>query len=197
MSLSAKHKTKRDHLLTMGINILWKNGYNGTSVKDIVSAAGVPKGSFYNYFESKEDFAVKALDKYFNEFVEDYFSVLDDESKSYKERLVAFYEYRVEFMLNHPIFENGCIANSLGNEMSNHSEAIRKSITEKESFVKERLIKIARKGREKGEINNSLDEEVLINFMEDAIKGAIITRKEYQSDQSMHNLLLVIRSMID
>ena len=38
-------------------------GYHGTGVKDIVDAAGVPKGSFYNYFDSKEAFAIAALEQ--------------------------------------------------------------------------------------------------------------------------------------
>ena len=196
MTISAKHKAKRDHILIMGMNILRDRGYHGTSVKDIVSAAGIPKGSFYNYFESKEDFAVKALDKYFNDFIEEVFSVLEDASKSHKERLIAHYEQRVELMLTRPEFENGCVANLLGNEMGNHSEPIRNTITKHESFVKEKLIETVQKGRENKEINNQLDAKALVNYIEDAWKGAIITRKEYQNDQSMRNLLLVTKNLL-
>ena len=35
-------------------------GFNGCSVQDIVDAAGVPKGSFYNHFDSKEALGVEA-----------------------------------------------------------------------------------------------------------------------------------------
>ena len=197
MAISAKHKAKKNYILMMGMNILRDKGYNGTSVKDIVSAAGVPKGSFYNYFESKEDFAVKAIEKYFNELIGEVFSVLNDASKSYKERLIAHYEHRVEVMLTRLEFKNGCIANSLGDEMGNHSESIREAITEKESFIKGKLVEIVQKGRENGEINNQLDAEALVNFIEDAWKGAIITRKEYQNDQSMRNLLLVTKNLLE
>lgn len=176
--------------------VLWEKGYNGTSVKDIVDAAGVPKGSFYNYFESKEDFAVKALDKYFDEFLAEGFSILDDVSKSHRERLITLYEKRVDMMLSHPDFENGCIACTLGNEMSNHSEAIRKTITAKESYAKSRIIDAVRKAQQAGEIKNTLDAEILINFIEDAWKGAIVTRKEFQNDQSMRNMLLVTKNML-
>ncbi|MBL4709818.1 MAG: helix-turn-helix transcriptional regulator [Flavobacteriales bacterium] len=48
------------------MEIMWSKGYNATSVNDIVKAAEVPKGSFYFYFKSKEDFAIKALEKYFS-----------------------------------------------------------------------------------------------------------------------------------
>src|SRR5262249_55006639 len=45
----------RDLLLATGLRILHERGFNATSVQDITEAAGVPKGSFYNHFESKED----------------------------------------------------------------------------------------------------------------------------------------------
>ena len=53
--------TKKDHILQAGMEVMKTHGYNGTSVKDIVDAARVPNGSFYNYFESKEAFAIEAL----------------------------------------------------------------------------------------------------------------------------------------
>lgn len=197
MTVSSKHKDKRDYLLMMGMSILANRGYNGTSVNDIVSAAGVPKGSFYNYFKSKEDFAVKALDKYFKEFTDKVTAILDDTSRSYKARLLAHYEKRVEIMLTRSELKNGCIANSLGDEMGNHSESIRQTITKKESLVKEKLIEMVEKGREHGEIKNQLNAEALINFIEDAWKGAIITRKEYQNDESMQNLLMVTKNLLE
>ena len=197
MAISSKHSEKKDYILSRGMNIMRDRGYNGTSVKDIVSAAGIPKGSFYSYFESKEDFAVKALDKYFKEFIDEVITVLNDTSKSNKERLIAHYENRVKVMLTRPEFKNGCIANSLGDEMGNHSESIRQAIIKKESFVKKKLTEIVQKGQEKGEINNQLAAESLINVIEDAWKGAIITRKEYQNDQSMKNLLLVTKSLLE
>src|SRR5262249_47253914 len=45
----------RDLLLDTGLRVLHERGFNATSVQDITEAAGVPKGSFYNHFESKED----------------------------------------------------------------------------------------------------------------------------------------------
>jgi len=47
----------RDHLVEVGLQTFRAGGYNHTGVKDLVAAADVPKGSFYYYFDSKEDFA--------------------------------------------------------------------------------------------------------------------------------------------
>jgi TetR/AcrR family transcriptional repressor of nem operon len=45
----------REEILTAGLATLHGRGFNATSVQDITEAAGVPKGSFYNHFASKED----------------------------------------------------------------------------------------------------------------------------------------------
>ena len=51
-------------LLETGIQLFAKNGYNGTGIKEIVEAVGIPKGSFYNYFKSKEEFTVEIIGFY-------------------------------------------------------------------------------------------------------------------------------------
>ncbi len=53
---------KRDLILAKGSLAMTRSGYHGTGVQDIVQAAGIPKGSFYHYFDSKEDFALQALE---------------------------------------------------------------------------------------------------------------------------------------
>ena len=52
---------KRDLILAKGAAVMTRRGYHGTGVQEIVQAAGIPKGSFYHYFASKEDFALQAL----------------------------------------------------------------------------------------------------------------------------------------
>ncbi len=196
MGVSYKHEAKKDHLLDKGMEIMWSKGYNGTSVGDIVKAAGVPKGSFYNYFDSKEDFAIQALDKYFYTMVPDAMKIIEDESLNYKERVCKLYTYRVEKALEECNCKMGCMALNLGNEMSDHSEAIRNAIIVKEDFVKEKIIKVLKKGQDAGDIRNDLPAESLINFIEDAWKGAMVTTKEYRSEEPLNNFLEVLRKVI-
>ena len=61
---------KRADILKVGQNLIWAKGYAGCSVKDITTASGLPKGSFYHYFESKEKFALEAMADYVTEFEE-------------------------------------------------------------------------------------------------------------------------------
>lgn len=56
-----KNDTIRPLLLEVGLTLFAKRGYHGTGIKEIVDNAHVPKGSFYNYFKSKEEFGIEII----------------------------------------------------------------------------------------------------------------------------------------
>jgi TetR/AcrR family transcriptional repressor of nem operon len=52
----------KDKLLANGLRVIHEQGLAGASVRDIAAAAGVPLGSFTNYFGSKEAFGLEIID---------------------------------------------------------------------------------------------------------------------------------------
>ena len=56
-----QHEENKQHIIRKGLKALYLKGYNATGVQEIANAAGIPKGSFYNYFKNKEDFAIEAM----------------------------------------------------------------------------------------------------------------------------------------
>src|ERR1700677_1974469 len=60
--VSAVKTDTRTALLEAGKEIMLEKGYSNTSIQEVLSATGVPKGSFYHYFASKEDFALKIIE---------------------------------------------------------------------------------------------------------------------------------------
>lgn len=58
----------RNRLLDVGLAAFARRGYHGTGIKEIVDTAQIPKGSFYNYFKSKEDFAIAIIEHHSAEF---------------------------------------------------------------------------------------------------------------------------------
>src|SRR5690606_38807906 len=88
----SKRELKKDLLLDAGLQVMACRGYNGTSIKDIVDAAGVPKGSFYTYFKSKEDFAVEALHKVTEERIQHNRHLLNNRTIAPLERLKRFFQ---------------------------------------------------------------------------------------------------------
>ncbi|MGB5822076.1 MAG: TetR/AcrR family transcriptional regulator [Saonia sp.] len=193
---TVKHEIKADHLLEKGMEILWSKGYNATSVNDIVIAAGVPKGSFYFYFDSKEDFAIKAIEMYFEAHFTPASAFLQNEEKSPKQRILDFYEYRSRILKEDLDCKMGCLACNLGNEMSEHNENIRKVILAKEKVAQEEITLVVKEAQKAGEIDASLDAANVVAFLEDAGKGAMISMKEMKSCYPIDNFMNMMRRIL-
>ena len=191
-----KGEQKSGELLEKGMEVLWSKGYNATSVNDIVQAAGVPKGSFYFYFDSKEDFAVKALGFYFQQHLEPAKKILNDTSKSPKQRLLDFYEYRTAVLKNELDCKMGCLACNLGNEMAEHSEKIRQVIVAKEETIQSEIVKVVKLAQEQGEMDATTDAMDIVTFFEDAGKGAMTSMKELKSAYPIDNYMLMLKKFM-
>src|SRR6476469_11121228 len=97
----------REKIVDAGLKVLIEKGFNGCGVQDITDAAGVPKGSFYNYFESKEALALEVIDRY-GEEVRALAGVLSDESLSPLERLRRYFAL-VATKFAARSYERGCL----------------------------------------------------------------------------------------
>jgi len=196
MSKTLKHDLKADALLEKGMELLWSKGYNATSVNDIVKLAGIPKGSFYFYFDSKEDFAVKAIHKYFSLMFTPAQEILQNKSISPKQRLLDFHEYRASVLKDELDCKMGCMACNLSSEMAEHNEKIRNAILVKEQFVLNIITEVIQEAQDYGEISTVMPAEDLAAFMEDAGKGAMVSMKELKSSYPIDNLMNMIRMVL-
>ncbi|NMH89199.1 TetR/AcrR family transcriptional regulator [Flavivirga algicola] len=196
MLKTVKHDAKADFLLEKGMEILWSKGYNGTSVNDIVKAADVPKGSFYFYFESKEDFAVKAINKYFDTHLVTAREMLGDKSVTPKQRLIDFYEFRVDVLKNNLNCQMGCMACNLASEMAEHNENIRTAILVKEETMLSIIADVIKEAQELGEVKINMEAYVIATFIEDAGKGSMISMKEKQSAEPIDNFMAMVKNIL-
>jgi len=85
-------------------------------VQEITAAAGVPKGSFYNYFDSKEAFAVEVLSEYWDDVVELYGPILTDQRSRPLSRITRYFEGLADFHARHG-YAVGCL---IGNMALDH-----------------------------------------------------------------------------
>ena len=64
-SKSAKQTDEnRQRLTAVGVALLTKKGFGATGLDEVTAKAGLPKGSFYAYFDSKEAFGLVLIDAY-------------------------------------------------------------------------------------------------------------------------------------
>jgi len=121
-------KSLREDIVTAAIEQFHILGYNGTSVKTITDAAGAPKGSFYNHFDSKQELAIIALECYARTRRVD---ELLDRSADPLRRLRAHFEFLRNENLDYD-FRRGCLVGDLAVEAADNTEEIR--VATKEIF---------------------------------------------------------------
>ena len=115
---------KRDLILAKGSQVMTRRGYHGTGVQEIVQAAGIPKGSFYHYFASKEDFALQALEFLYQPRLERYARALANPALSPRQRIIGYYRDLMMHFASREKPEYHCFIGSLGFEMAEFSPAI-------------------------------------------------------------------------
>src|SRR5580698_3573199 len=87
----------RSRLLEKGGELVSARGFNATGLQEITDTAGVPKGSFYNYFDSKEAFAVAILSEYWDLVVELYGPILRESDTPPLSRIARYFHGLAEF----------------------------------------------------------------------------------------------------
>ena len=83
----------REEIIRKGAELIHAQGFNATGLQQILQAAGIPKGSFYFYFKSKEDFGLEIIN-YFNAIISAIFTrYLSDKKTLPLKRLEKLFEY--------------------------------------------------------------------------------------------------------
>src|SRR6478752_584806 len=114
----------RRRLLAAGLDLVHARGFAASGVKDISDAAGVPKGSFYAYFPSKEAFAAAILEHYWTDIALRLLPILDEAPVPAQDRIARFFH---ELADEHEAgdFLLGCLIGNLSLELGGSSEPVR------------------------------------------------------------------------
>ena len=117
-------QVNRENLLNQGVALLMQQGYHGTGLKEILDAVQIPKGSFYNYFGSKENFAAEVIIHYITPYLTQLRNYL---AESEGNALAALERYLNEGIveLEHTEFKGGCLLGNLSGEVCETSDICR------------------------------------------------------------------------
>ncbi len=150
------HEDTRELLLRSGLELLTEQGFSATGLDKILKRVGVPKGSFYHYFDSKEAFGRAVMSRYGQFFKNKLRQSLKDSSMAPLERLGHFVDVAVSGMEKHD-FKRGCLIGNLAQEVSMLPDDFRQQLEtilrDWESDVSECLEEALQSGAIDAEIN--------------------------------------------
>ncbi|MEM1422645.1 MAG: TetR family transcriptional regulator C-terminal domain-containing protein [Planctomycetota bacterium] len=173
MTTTADNADTRERIIEAGSQAIVAKSYNGCGLNEILGAAGVPKGSFYHYFKSKEGFGVAVIEQSADGHAANLRRYFTDRSQSPLDRLRAFYAMcRDYYSENGP--QRQCLIAKLALETAQLSEPMRAAI--KCGYDEWGLLhaKVLREAQAAGELDATIGADVLANAIMHAWEGATI-----------------------
>lgn len=172
--------TVREKLLSTGYRLFFRRGFNAASVQDITEAAGVPKGSFYNHFDSKESLAAEAVRYYMDDAAS--WGDADDAALPPLERLRKHFEVLVR-VADRDRFVAGCLLGNFSAELSNQSDIVRRRVVEAFDGWTQQLATDIADAQSTGTVSDHLPADELAASLVDAFEGALL-RAKAQKDRT-------------
>lgn len=178
----------REKIVVAALEALHHHGYNATGVLDITGAAGVPKGSFYHYFSSKEALGAEVVDRYGANSTRR--QVLADQSIAPKQRLQRYFTGLNE-MYSGNDFAHGCLLGNLSAELGDSSPLIRSHLNAVYDEWTRAIAGAVRDGQADGSIQSTFPAEEVATFLLDAWEGAVLRARVTKNQQPLDVFLKV------
>ncbi|RWR03537.1 transcriptional repressor NemR [[Pantoea] beijingensis] len=123
MNKTTRHDTC-EHLLLTAEQLCLQRGFNGMGLSELLGVAGVPKGSFYHYYRSKEAFGVAMLEHYFAHYLQSIRAFLEEDMANPRQRIITYYQ-RAHDSFGENNCADACLSAKLSAEVCDLSESMR------------------------------------------------------------------------
>ncbi|MGZ8153421.1 MAG: TetR family transcriptional regulator C-terminal domain-containing protein [Methylovulum sp.] len=172
------------NLLSQGVALLMQQGYHGTGLKEILDAVQIPKGSFYNYFGSKENFAAEVIQHYIEPFISQVGRHLESPDTDALTALQRYFnELITELEKNH--FKGGCLLGNLMGEVGDTSDLCREALQTAAHRYRDSLKAGLARAQREGAVRTDKSAEDMADLLVNTWQGALLRMKIEQSSQPL------------
>ncbi|MFB5147988.1 TetR/AcrR family transcriptional regulator [Burkholderia orbicola] len=185
----------RQHILDTAKPIMLCKGFSGVGLNEILAAAGVPKGSFYHYFGSKETFGQAILESYFVDYLAHIDGLFQGGSGSAADRLMLYWtNWQTMQDGNDP--EGKCLAVKLGAEVCDLSEAMRAALKRGTDQIVGRLAACMAAGLDDGSLQADLEPAEIAVMLYELWLGATLLEKMRRDGTALRTAMAATRRML-
>jgi TetR/AcrR family transcriptional repressor of nem operon len=173
------------------MQVMFRSGYQGASVRDICTAARAPQGSFTNHFRSKEAFAAEVLDHYFDYLKGLMNQALNDETLTPRQRLQRYLDI-ITNKLERDRWMVGCLIGDFSLQASSHSKVLRKQLEAIFCEWRTLFASCITAAQAAGEIDSRFDATELAEFLLASWEGAILRMKVEQGPAALERFKRIV-----
>jgi TetR/AcrR family transcriptional regulator, transcriptional repressor for nem operon len=182
--VDADQRETRELLCRAGVAALTEKGFTATGIEEVLSAVGIPKGSFYHFFASKQAFGAELITLYADYFGRKLDHFLLDEAVSPLARINAFCQDAEAGMARFD-FRRGCLVGNLGQEMNALPEDFRAQLSAVLDDWAARLARCLQAAQAAGELPPGLDTARWATYFWMGWEGAVLRAKLARSGQPL------------
>lgn len=166
----------RDKLLDYGVKLLTEQGYHGTGLQEILAAVEVPKGSFYQYFGSKEQFGAEVIQYYIEPFIKQLSGHLQNPEL---DALTALRRYFDELIAEteRQDFKGGCLLGNLMGEIGDTSDICRIALHAAVRRYRDLIRAALAQAQHQGSVRQDIAAETLADLLVNTWQGALLRMK--------------------
>ena len=181
-------KTGKEEIFVNSMGIIIRKGYNNTGLTEIIKASGIPKGSFYNYFKSKEDYGLQLLDFFADKIFSHIESYKNNTELSPLNQLHHFFDDFLKYYQESD-FMGGCPIGNFAQELGDINENFR----EKTESIFQKIVEIVSffliEAKKQSYIDENIDEYAISNSILNYWQGTLLRLKVSKDSQHYENFL--------
>ena len=174
---STKGAATRDQILNAAARLIHVQGYQSTSLDDVLRESGVGKGNFYYYFKSKEDLGYAIIDRITQAFVERSLGpAFADTDADPVTQIHGFLDRVLEAQRLRKCV-GGCVMGNLASELSDVHEGFRLRLASIFDLWRVHLAEAVSRGQARGRLRADVDASRVAQFLVAGLEGSILLSK--------------------
>lgn len=189
------HTDTRELLIRCGTRLLTEKGVNATGLDEILKQVGVPKGSFYHYFSSKDDFVAATLENYASYFARKLDSHFSNIKLTPLARIEAFVDDACDGVERHQ-FRRGCLVGNLGQEVATLDDRLRRQLEAIFNDWENRLALCLKAAVAANQCAATTDSQLLAHSFWIGWEGAILRARLQRSTRPMRHFAALFMSAL-
>ncbi|MFJ3895795.1 MULTISPECIES: TetR/AcrR family transcriptional regulator [unclassified Streptomyces] len=185
----------RRSILDTAQRIMSRKGFAAVGINEVLSAAGVPKGSFYHYFGSKDAFGEAMMQSYFTDYLADMDRILAEPGATSAQRLLNYWQsWRDTQSLDE--CQGKCLAVKLGAEVADLSESMRLALKDGTTAIVDRLERTIAAGVQDGSLSVDDGARTTAQVLYDMWLGASVMAKIHRDIGALDTAMTVTRRLL-
>lgn len=182
-------------VLKKAMVLFWKQGYEKTSIQDLVTHMGIHRRSIYDTFGDKHSLFLASL-KYYEVFVAEELTKIISDSSTTKKAIRKIFEFVVN-MAELEIYPAGCFSVNTAVELSLLDKDIQHLATKMFNDTEELFNQLLKGGQEKGEFKNDLNTQVTAQFLHNNLIGIRVLVKTNYTKKELESIIDLIMKVLE